>query len=125
MTERAGVLPFTSLVGQDAMKQALLLNAVNPAIGGVLIRGEKGTAKSTAVRGLAALLPDVAVVAGCRFQCDPGAPALWCEECAARAQAGETLHSRVAADARGRAARQRQRGPGGRQHRRRGGDQAR
>ena len=56
MTDRAGVLPFTSLVGQDAMKQALLVNAVNPAIGGVLIRGDKGTAKSTAVRGLAALL---------------------------------------------------------------------
>ncbi|MBJ7594326.1 MAG: magnesium chelatase subunit D family protein [Candidatus Dormibacteraeota bacterium] len=93
MTERAGVLPFTSLVGQDTMKQALLLNAVNPAIGGVLIRGEKGTAKSTAVRGLAVLLPDVAVVAGCRFHCDPGAPALWCEECTARAHAGETLHS--------------------------------
>ena len=93
MTDRAGVLPFTSLVGQDTMKQALLLNAVNPAIGGVLVRGEKGTAKSTAVRGLAALLPDVAVVSGCRFQCDPGAPAIWCEECAARARAGETLHS--------------------------------
>ena len=93
MTDRAGVLPFTSLVGQDAMKQALLLNAVNPAIGGVLIRGEKGTAKSTAVRGLAALLPDVAVVAGCRFGCDPAAPERWCEECAARAAAGETLHS--------------------------------
>jgi magnesium chelatase subunit D len=93
MTDRSGVLPFTSLVGQDAMKQALLLNAVNPAIGGVLIRGEKGTAKSTAVRGLAGLLPDVAVVAGCRFQCDPGAPALWCDECTARARNGETLHS--------------------------------
>ncbi len=93
MTQRAGVLPFSALVGQDTMKQALLLNAVNPAIGGVLIRGEKGTAKSTAVRGLAVLLPEVAVVAGCRFQCDPGAPALWCEECAARARAGEPLHS--------------------------------
>jgi magnesium chelatase subunit D len=93
MTERAGVLPFTSLVGQDAMKQALLLNAVNPAIGGVLIRGEKGTAKSTAVRGLAVLLPDVTVVEGCRFQCDPGAPARWCEECVARARGGETLRS--------------------------------
>ncbi len=93
MIERPGVLPFTSLVGQDAMKQSLLLNAVNPAIGGVLIRGEKGTAKSTAVRGLAALLPDVAVVAGCRFQCDPAAPARWCDECSARARAGELLHS--------------------------------
>ncbi|MGH7722516.1 MAG: VWA domain-containing protein [Candidatus Dormibacteria bacterium] len=93
MSDRAGVLPFTSLVGQDAMKQALLLNAVNPGIGGVLIRGQKGTAKSTAVRGLAALLPDVAVVSGCRFQCDPGAPALWCEECRGRARAGEAMPS--------------------------------
>jgi magnesium chelatase subunit D len=92
MSDRARFLPFTALVGQDAMKQALLLNAVNPAIGGVLIRGEKGTAKSTAVRGLAALLPDVAVVAGCRFQCDPAVPAMWCEECRDRARAGETMH---------------------------------
>jgi magnesium chelatase subunit D len=93
VSDRTAVLPFSSLVGQDAMKQALLLNAVNPAIGGVLIRGEKGTAKSTAVRGLAALLPYVAVVAGCRFQCDPGAPASWCDECRERARAGEILHS--------------------------------
>jgi magnesium chelatase subunit D len=95
MIDRPGVLPFTSLVGQAAMKQALLLNAVNPAIGGVLIRGEKGTAKSTAVRALAPLLPDVAVVAGCRFQCDPGAPAVWCDECRARAHSGELLHSEL------------------------------
>jgi magnesium chelatase subunit D len=93
MRERAGVIPFTALVGQDAMKRALLLNAVNPAIGGVLIRGQKGTAKSTAVRGLTELLPDVDVVAGCRFHCDPGAPAVLCDECRARADAGETLHS--------------------------------
>src|SRR5947208_3317899 len=56
------------------MKLGLLLNAVNPKIGGVLVRGEKGTAKSTAVRALAALLPAVPVVAGCRFSCDPAAP---------------------------------------------------
>jgi magnesium chelatase subunit D len=93
MKGRAGVMPFSALVGQDAMKRALLLNAVNPAIGGVLIRGQKGTAKSTAVRGLTELLPDVEVVAGCRFQCDPGAPGLLCDECRARADAGETLHS--------------------------------
>lgn len=66
--------PFTALVGQDDLRLALLLNAVSPAVGGVLVRGEKGTAKSTAVRGLSAVLPDVAVVAGCRFSCDPGAP---------------------------------------------------
>ncbi|MFD6437796.1 putative cobaltochelatase [Streptomyces venezuelae] len=63
--------PFTALVGQDDLRLALLLNAVSPAVGGVLVRGEKGTAKSTAVRALSALLPEVPVVAGCRFSCDP------------------------------------------------------
>ncbi|MGW0884835.1 putative cobaltochelatase [Streptomyces sp. NPDC002671] len=66
--------PFTAVVGQDDLRLALLLNAVSPAVGGVLVRGEKGTAKSTAVRALSALLPEVAVVAGCRFSCDPAAP---------------------------------------------------
>ena len=58
----------------DDLRLALLLNAVSPGIGGVLVRGEKGTAKSTIVRALAALLPPVSVVAGCRFACDPAAP---------------------------------------------------
>ncbi|MGW1817605.1 putative cobaltochelatase [Streptomyces sp. NPDC002125] len=66
--------PFTALVGQDDLRLGLLLNAVSPAVGGVLVRGEKGTAKSTAVRALAALMPEVEVVAGCRFSCDPAAP---------------------------------------------------
>ncbi|MFE0685609.1 putative cobaltochelatase [Streptomyces sp. NPDC058961] len=66
--------PFTAVVGMDDLRLALLLNAVSPAVGGVLVRGEKGTAKSTAVRALADLLPAVAVVAGCRFSCDPAAP---------------------------------------------------
>ncbi|MER5788837.1 putative cobaltochelatase [Streptomyces sp. NPDC001980] len=66
--------PFTAVVGQDDLRLALLLNAVSPAVGGVLVRGEKGTAKSTAVRALSALLPTVDVVAGCRFSCDPAAP---------------------------------------------------
>ncbi|GHH94453.1 putative cobaltochelatase [Streptomyces capillispiralis] len=66
--------PFTAVVGQDDLRLALLLNAVSPAVGGVLVRGEKGTAKSTAVRALSALLPEVAVVSGCRFSCDPSAP---------------------------------------------------
>ncbi|MFF9182011.1 putative cobaltochelatase [Streptomyces misionensis] len=66
--------PFTAVVGQDDLRLALLLNAVSPAVGGVLVRGEKGTAKSTAVRALSALLPEVAVVPGCRFSCDPAAP---------------------------------------------------
>ncbi|MFF9690962.1 putative cobaltochelatase [Streptomyces sp. NPDC014623] len=66
--------PFTAIVGQDDLRLGLLLNAVSPAVGGVLVRGEKGTAKSTAVRALAALMPEVAVVAGCRFSCEPAAP---------------------------------------------------
>ncbi|MFG2569448.1 putative cobaltochelatase [Streptomyces sp. NPDC048567] len=66
--------PFTAIVGQDDLRLGLLLNAVSPAVGGVLVRGEKGTAKSTAVRALAALMPEVAVVPGCRFSCDPASP---------------------------------------------------
>ncbi|MEU1089747.1 putative cobaltochelatase [Streptomyces sp. NPDC005892] len=66
--------PFTAIVGQDDLRLGLLLNAVSPAVGGVLVRGEKGTAKSTAVRALAALMPEVAVVQGCRFSCDPASP---------------------------------------------------
>ncbi|MFB6814280.1 putative cobaltochelatase [Streptomyces sp. NPDC056347] len=65
--------PFTAVVGQQDLQLALLLNSVSPGIGGVLVRGEKGTAKSTAVRALSALLPPVAVVSGCRFSCDPAA----------------------------------------------------
>ncbi|MEV6616907.1 putative cobaltochelatase [Streptomyces sp. NPDC051051] len=66
--------PFTAVVGQDDLRLALLLNAVSPAVGGVLVRGEKGTAKSTAVRALSVLLPAVSVVPGCRFSCDPARP---------------------------------------------------
>ena len=63
--------PFSAIIGQDAMKAALLLNAVDPTIGGVLIRGQKGTGKSTAARALAALLPELEVVKGCPYCCDP------------------------------------------------------
>jgi Mg-chelatase subunit ChlI len=73
------------------MRRALVLNAVDPRIGGVLIRGERGTAKSTAARALAALLPYVQVVADCRFACDPDAPTTWCTECRERSARGETL----------------------------------
>jgi magnesium chelatase subunit D len=66
--------PFSAVVGHDDLRLALLLNAVHPAIGGVLVRGEKGTAKSTIVRALAALLPELDVVPGCRFACDPASP---------------------------------------------------
>ncbi|MBV9845391.1 MAG: putative cobaltochelatase [Kutzneria sp.] len=69
----AARFPFSAVVGHDDLRLALLLNAVHPAIGGVLVRGEKGTAKSTIVRALAALLPEIGVVPGCRFACDPAA----------------------------------------------------
>ncbi|MFI8087792.1 putative cobaltochelatase [Streptomyces sp. NPDC086080] len=72
--------PFTAVVGQQNLQLALLLNAVAPTIGGVLVRGEKGTAKSTAVRALSALLPEVSVVPGCRFSCDPSAPDPGCPD---------------------------------------------
>ncbi|GGU53856.1 putative cobaltochelatase [Streptomyces daghestanicus] len=72
--------PFSAVVGQDDLRLALLLNAVSPAVGGVLVRGEKGTAKSTAVRALSALLPPVDVVPGCRFSCDPAAPDSGCPD---------------------------------------------
>ena len=75
------IFPFTAIVGQERMKRALILTAVNPQIGGVLIRGERGTAKSTASRALAALLPEVPVVQGCRFGCDPTSPNEWCDDC--------------------------------------------
>ena len=73
--------PFTAIVGQRSMKRALLLNAINPRIGGVLIRGKKGTAKSTAVRSLAALLPEVPVVPGCQYSCRPDSPQPVCDWC--------------------------------------------
>ncbi len=76
--------PLTAIVGQERMKRALILNAINPQIGGVLIRGERGTAKSTAARALAALLPTMEVVADCIFNCDPQDPAQFCEPCQQR-----------------------------------------
>ena len=85
------IFPFTAVVGQEQMKRALILNAINPAIGGVLIRGERGTAKSTVARALAALLPEIEVIAGCRFGCTPNHPDNWCDECQERAAAGENL----------------------------------
>ena len=78
------IYPFTAIVGQKRMRRALILNAIDTRIGGVLIRGERGTAKSTAARALAALLPPVQVVQACRFGCDPEKPVTWCTECRVR-----------------------------------------
>src|SRR5205807_4362558 len=85
------VYPFSAIVGQDKMKLALVLNAIHPAIGGVLIRGEKGTAKSTAVRALARLLPELDVVADCKYGCPPEDGDMQCVDCTLRAAAGEEL----------------------------------
>ncbi len=85
------IYPFTAIVGQERMRRALILNAVDPRIGGVLIRGERGTAKSTAARALAALLPSVRVVKDCRFGCDPDQPITWCTECRERSSSDPTL----------------------------------
>ncbi|MBM3132891.1 MAG: magnesium chelatase ATPase subunit I, partial [Chloroflexi bacterium] len=85
------VYPFSAIVGQGSMKKALLLNAVNPRIGGVLIRGQKGTAKSVAVRALAQLLPHIEVVPDCPFRCDPNSLETLCDTCASRVARGERL----------------------------------
>jgi magnesium chelatase subunit I len=76
--------PFAAIVAQDELKLALTVCAVDPGIGGVLAFGDRGTGKSTAVRALAALLPPMSVVEGCRYGCDPALPRAWCSECAAR-----------------------------------------
>jgi magnesium chelatase subunit I len=81
------VFPFSAIVGQDEMKSALLAAAVDPGIGGVLILGDRGTGKSTAIRALAALLPRHRVVVGCAYGCDPSSRAL-CDACRARRRHG-------------------------------------
>jgi Mg-chelatase subunit ChlI len=89
------IFPFTAIVGQQRMRRALILNAVDTRIGGVLIRGERGTAKSTAARALAALLPKVEVVNDCRFGCDPDRPSTWCTECKERFEGTTKIPSHV------------------------------
>ena len=84
------VLPFTAIVGQHKLKLALVLNAINPSLLGVLVRGEKGTGKSTAVRALADLLPEIEVVK-CKFNCSPSNPSLQCSICNAKYMRGEML----------------------------------
>ena len=76
--------PFSAIVGQEEMKRAILIAAVDPSIGGVLVFGDRGTGKSTAVRALAALLPSMRAVDDCRFNCDPAQGAALCSECLAR-----------------------------------------
>jgi len=85
------IFPFSALVGQETLKIALLLNAINPGLAGVLIRGDKGTAKSTAVRALASLLPEIEEVSDCPFHCHPEDIKEMCENCLERFKAGEKL----------------------------------
>lgn len=90
-TASPAVYPFVAIVGQKTLKRSLILNVVNPGLSGVLIRGEKGTAKSTAVRALADLLPEISVVEGDPFQSDPDDPRAMAPEVRARFEAGEAL----------------------------------
>lgn len=88
---RTGVYPFTAIVGQEDMKLALIMNVINPGLGGVLIKGEKGTAKSTAVRAIADLLPAMEALTDCPFRCDVEELHHLCERCAERVALQETL----------------------------------
>jgi magnesium chelatase subunit I len=83
------IYPFVAIVGQEKMKEGLILNVINPTLSGILIRGEKGTAKSTAVRALAEILPEIEVVASCPFQCHPRDKNLMCPSCLERLERGE------------------------------------
>jgi Mg-chelatase subunit ChlI len=86
--------PFSAIVGQDEMKQAILMTSIDPTIGGVLVFGHRGTGKSTAVRGLAALLPKMKAVIGCAYQCDPASAPSGCEQCGAL-KGGKSNHSHL------------------------------
>jgi len=91
ITAKRLLYPFTAMVGQENMKLALTLNAINPKIGGVLIRGEKGTGKSTFVRALAEILPPVDIVQGCPFNCNPHIFTDLCPNCKKDVMEGEKL----------------------------------
>lgn len=91
MKSKKRLYPFTAIVGQETMKKALILNVINPNLGGVLIRGEKGTAKSTAVRAFAELLPERDQVEGCIFGCNPDDLSTMCNSCFENHEKGEEL----------------------------------
>ncbi|HEX7177633.1 MAG TPA: magnesium chelatase ATPase subunit I [Pyrinomonadaceae bacterium] len=91
------VYPFSAIVGQEEMKLALLLNAIAPTVGGVLVMGERGTAKSTAVRAVADLLPSIKVVRGCAYNCDPQDSETLCGDCRAKLEGAKRLPAERAA----------------------------
>ena len=89
------IFPFVAIVGQESLKDALLMSAIEPAIGGVLALGDRGTGKSTAIRALAALLPEIDVTKGCPYRCTPEAPAAICDVCAQKARTREKIGAPV------------------------------
>ncbi len=91
MQRKRLVFPFTAIVGLEKLKLALLINAINPKIGGLLIRGQKGSGKSTLVRSLADILPKILVVKGCQFNCNPSDPSNMCPVCSEKYKKGEKL----------------------------------
>ncbi len=93
MSEIKRIYPFSAIVGQEQMKKALILNIINPSIGGVLIKGEKGTAKSTAVRALVYLLPEREIVKNCKFGCSPETETQFCNECKQSLDNGNVLET--------------------------------
>ncbi len=96
MADRHALMfPFAAIVGQEPMKKALILNVVDPGIGGVLVKGEKGTAKSTTVRALEQVLPPVTHIKGCPFHCDPSRPERYCPYCAEKYADGSAPETEV------------------------------
>ena len=96
----ASTFPFAAIVGQDEMTLAIQVVAIDPAVGGVLVLGDRGTGKSTAVRALADLLPPIQVVKGCPYKCDPAAPAQACPICQDTPAAAGSKHRKRATEIR-------------------------
>lgn len=94
----ANPFPFSAIVGQDDMKLAFMIAAVDPSVGGVLAFGDRGTGKSTAVRALAALLPKIRVAVGCAYNCEPDDPARLCDACRDGGKPKSQLHGAPVVD---------------------------